>query len=72
MRLGVNYIDIEELYLGEEYLIKVIEFIEKYKFDKNVVDIYLYVLNNLGILWFGRRNFEKVFFYLLKVEEFYF
>ncbi|XP_061172877.1 KIF-binding protein-like [Saccostrea echinata] len=72
LRLGINYIDTEELQSGEEYLTQVIDATENYKLHKNASDIYLHALNNLGILWFGRRNPEKSLSYLLKAEELYF
>lgn len=69
--LGQIYIDTEELSTGEECLTKCLDVLEKFKLHKDASNIYHVVLNNLGILWTGRRNNTKALSFLMRAEEIY-
>lgn len=71
IKLAVNYIDTEELQSGEEILNKCIDELEKYRLHKGAANLYQHVLNNLGILWSGRREPQKAFEFLQNAESLY-
>ena len=58
--LGVNYMETEELSTGQEHLLKLIEVLEPNKLDVKVCNLLQCAYNQLGILWTGRRQNEKV------------
>ena len=58
--LGVNYIETEELPSGQEHLLKLIEILEPNKLDVKACNLLQCAYNQLGILWTGRRQNEKV------------
>ena len=61
--LGVNYVDTEELPSGQEHLLKSIEVLEPNKLDERACNLLQSAYNQLGILWTGRRQNEKVSVY---------
>ncbi len=58
--LGVNYVDTDELSAGQDHLCKVTEALDSYKLDQRVCNLLQCVYNQLGILWTGRRQNQKV------------
>ncbi len=58
--LGVNYLETEELASGQELLCKLTENLEPIKLDERVCNLLQCAYNQLGILWTGRRENEKV------------
>ena len=58
--LGVNYVDTEELPSGQEHLLKSIEVLQPNKIDERACNLLQCAYNQLGILWTGRRQNEKV------------
>lgn len=58
--------------MGEEFFKNCINIFVEYCMDKRSCFIYLYVLNELGIFWFKRGDFEKVLGFLQDVEKLYY
>ncbi|XP_076099497.1 KIF-binding protein-like [Mytilus galloprovincialis] len=71
LKLAINYIDTEELATGEEKILKCIDDLETFKFENNVVNVYQHLLNNLGILWSARRDYNKALKFLKDAEQQY-
>ncbi|OWF38560.1 KIF1-binding protein homolog [Mizuhopecten yessoensis] len=71
VKLGSNYVDTEELPTGEEHLLRALDELEKYRLHKDASNIYHSILNNIGILWTGRRNQKKALEYFLRAESVY-
>ncbi|XP_069117870.1 KIF-binding protein-like [Argopecten irradians] len=71
VKLGANYVDTEELPTGEEHLLRALDELEKFRLNKDASNIYHSILNNIGILWTGRRNQKKALEYFLKAESVY-
>ncbi|KAK3584584.1 hypothetical protein CHS0354_040286 [Potamilus streckersoni] len=69
--LCINFIDTEEVATGEEHINKCIDSIEKYHLDPRTSNIYQNALNQLGILWTGRREYNKSLNLLLQAESIY-
>ncbi len=70
-KLGCNYSETEELASGEEHLRKAEEGLAENKLDKHVCGLYVSILNQLGILWTGRRQYEKALGLLQQAESVY-
>lgn len=58
--------------MGEEYIEWCIKIFEEYCLDRRCCFLYFYVLNELGILWLKRGDFEKVLGFLQDVERLYY
>ncbi|XP_033736079.1 KIF-binding protein-like [Pecten maximus] len=71
VKLGSNYVDTEELPTGEEHLLRALDELEKFRLNRDASNIYHSILNNIGILWTGRRNQKKALEYFLKAESVY-
>lgn len=73
VKLAVNYVETEELGMGEEHLTKVLKDIEEYKLNKVACNIYQEALNNLGILWShrGELGMDEAVKYLEQSEAIY-
>ena len=58
--LAINYMETEELSTGQDYLLKLIDVLEPYKLEERVCNLLQCAYNQLGILWTGRRQNDKV------------
>lgn len=71
MRLGINFIETEELSTGEERLSKCLETLKDHRMDKRTCTTVQQVLNHLGILWASRRRPENALKYLEDAQTLY-
>ena len=71
LRLGVNFIETEELSTGEERLAKCVEALEKHRLNGLASTTLQNALNQLGILWASRRRPTQALSYLEKAQSLY-
>ncbi|KAL3872895.1 hypothetical protein ACJMK2_036075 [Sinanodonta woodiana] len=71
LTIGINFVDTEEVSTGEEHINKCIDYVEKHPLDSHTCNIYQNALNQLGILWTGRREYNKALNLLLLSESLY-
>ena len=71
VKIGINFIETEELASGEDNLNRVLKDLEPHKINENACNIYQNALNQLGILWASRNENERAFQYLNKAECLY-
>jgi len=71
LKIGINFMDTEELSTGEEHFIRGLDTLEKFRLHPEASNIYHTIQNNLGILWTGRRNYPKALEFLQKAEGVY-
>ncbi|XP_071787845.1 KIF-binding protein-like [Asterias amurensis] len=69
--LGVNYVDTEETSSGEDYLSACRKMLKGLSLDTRAVSLTVKTLNQLGILWSGRRELQKALEFLLEAESVY-
>ncbi|XP_038058276.1 KIF-binding protein-like [Patiria miniata] len=69
--LGLNFVDTEETSSGEDYLMACRKMLEPHCLDSRAVSLAVATLNQLGILWSGRRESEKALELLLEAESVY-
>ena len=69
--LGINYSDTEETSTAEEHFTKCLESLDKFKMNKDAVNLYQKTLNQIGILWANRRKPDTALSYLSKAENLY-
>ncbi|XP_022081871.1 KIF1-binding protein homolog [Acanthaster planci] len=69
--LGVNFVDTEETSSGEDYLTACRKMLEEYSLDTRAVGLVVATLNQLGILWSGRRELRRALEILLEAENVY-
>jgi len=70
-KLGVNYIECEELSTGEEHLDKCKKQLEPLQMSKEACSLYIDSLVQLGCLWCQRRQFQSALDYLKQAESLY-
>ena len=72
-RLGSNYIDCEETSTGDELLSKALEKLKPLaaKSSPDICYVHMYLLNQLGVLYAGRRQHEKAEGILREAEKVY-
>ena len=68
---GINYTSTDESSTGEEHLQKCLEKMEDFKLSLKGTGIYLDALNNMGILYTGRRKPEDALEYFKQAELLY-
>ena len=71
LKLGINYTDTEELGTGEEHLSKCVELLQEHSLNERACNVLQEALNQLGILWTGRRQPEKALAFLQRAEKLY-
>ncbi|XP_002737383.1 KIF-binding protein-like [Saccoglossus kowalevskii] len=70
-QLGLNFIECEELSSGEEHLNKCLLLLKDNKANTKCISTVLASLNQLGILWSARSEFEKSFKFFQSAESLY-
>lgn len=71
LKLGINYTETEELGTGEEHLNKCVEALQGHYLNEKACNVLQDALNQLGILWTGRRQLEKALDFLQRAEKQY-
>ncbi|XP_070544947.1 KIF-binding protein-like [Ptychodera flava] len=69
--LASNYIETDETSSGEEHLNKCLSALQSEKLNQKCVSIVLSTLNQYGILWCARSDFDKALHYLQESESLY-
>ncbi|XP_064622870.1 KIF-binding protein-like [Lineus longissimus] len=69
--IGMNYADTDETGSGEEHLNKCVSMLESRGTEEDSCNVLQNALNQLGILWTGRRQPEKSLEYLQQAENLY-
>jgi hypothetical protein len=70
-QIGMNFADTEETSSGEEHLRKCISMLEGRETEEDSCNVVQNALNQLGILWAGRRQPQKALEYLKQAENLY-
>lgn len=71
VKLGVNYAETEELSTGEEILGKCLRDLGDFKMKPEACGVFQRALNEMGILWSGRKQPDKAKEYLLEAKQLY-
>lgn len=68
---GMNHIDTEETGEGERCLTKALEDLQEHGGRSHASNLYVSCANQLGIVWAGRREFNKAFQFLQDADQVY-
>ena len=69
--LGVNYIETDEISTGERYINSIKEKIEKFRLNPEFCTIMVKCLQQLGMLWNERGDFQESLGYFCEAETLY-
>ena len=71
LKIGVNFTETEEVTSGEEHLNKCAEVLQEHYLNERACNVLQNALNQLGILWTGRRQPEKALDFLQRAQKLY-
>ena len=69
--LGLNYIETDEIHTGERLITSIYEEFEEYQLKPEFCTVIVKCLQQLGMLWNERGDFEKSLSYFNKAEKLY-
>ena len=68
---GINYAETEEQQTGQDYLTKCLEKLEPFRLHPHATGLYQEAVNQLGIVWTGRRKPEDALQFFTEAENTY-